>query len=204
MLNRRKLIVAGGFLTMALCLGVPVHAASIADPRAFVQNLGNQAMKVLGDTGMSQGERAREVRQLLTTNFDLDRIGTLALGRYGKQATEAERREYRTLFENYVVKIYSMRIGDRSWSSFVVLGSRQSSDGDTIVASETTTKGDAPSRIDWRVHSADGDLRIIDVTIAGISMVVTQREEFGSVIQSGNGGIQQLLQQLRQKIAQNK
>jgi phospholipid transport system substrate-binding protein len=204
MLSRRKLFAAGALLALATSVGLPVQAATVDDPQAFIQNLGNKAMKVLGNTALSQDQRGHEVRQLLTVNFDLDRIGALALGRFGKQATEAEWREYRALFQDYIVMIYSTRIGDRSWNSFTVLGSRQSSDGDTIVASETTTKGEAPNRIDWRVHSVGGSLRIIDVAIAGISMVVTQREEFGSVIQRSDGGIAQLLQRLRQRTAQNK
>jgi phospholipid transport system substrate-binding protein len=202
MLNRRKLLATSGFLGVALCIGMPLRAAIAPDARAFVQTLGNRAMKLLSDGALSPDQRTRDLRQLLMENFDLDRIGTLALGRFGKQATGAQQQEYRSLFVDFIVKTYSARLNEQSWNSFTVLDTRQAEGGDMIVGSESTAKGQAPSRVEWRVHSSDAGLRIIDVTIGGISMVMTQRDEFASVIQSSNGGIAQLLQQLRQKTSE--
>jgi phospholipid transport system substrate-binding protein len=202
MLSRRRLFAAGGFLAVALCVGTPLKAATTSDARAFVQDLGGKAMNVLGDAALSPSQRSSELRQLLTANFDLDGIGMLALGRFGKKATEPQLQEYHTLFVNYIVKTYSARLGEQSWNSFTIRDARQAEGGDTIVDSESTAKGQAPSHLDWRVHDTDAGLRIVDVAIDGISMVLTQRDEFASVIQNGNGGIAQLLQQLRQKTSE--
>ena len=199
MLNRRRLLATGGLLSLAICVGTPLQAATVGDARGLVQNLGSQAMNVLSNTALSPDQRSRDLRQLLTENFDLDRIAALALGRFGKQATEAQQQEYRTLFVDFIVKTYSARLGEQTWSSFAILDTRQAEGGDTIVGSESTAKGQALSRVEWRVHGTDTGLRIIDVTVSGISMVLTQRDEFASVIQTNNGGIAALLQRLRQK-----
>lgn len=202
MLSRRNLLAAGGLLAVVLCVGTPPRAAIAADARSLVQNLGNQATKVLNDTALSPGQRSGALRQLLVANFDLDGIGTLVLGRFGKRATEAQLREYRTLFVDYIVKAYSARLGQQSWESFTVTDTHQAEDGDTIVGSESTARGQPPSHIEWRVHGSGAGLRIVDVTVGGVSMVLTQRDDFASVIQNGNGGIAQLLQQLRQKTSE--
>jgi len=199
MLNRRKFLATGGLLGVALCIGTPLRAAIVTDARVFVQNLGNQAMQVLGDASLSPVQRNQDLRQLLMANFDLDRIGTLALGRFGKQATETQREEYHTLFVDFIVKTYSARLGEQSWDSFTIVDTRQAEGGDTVVGSASAAKGQKPSRVEWRVHGTNAGLRIIDVTIGGISMVLTQRDEFAAVIQNNNGGIAQLLQQLREK-----
>ena len=47
----------------------------------------------------------------------------------------------------------------------------------------------------------DGRLGIIDVVIEGVSMSVSERQEFASVIQAKGGSIDAFLQALREKVA---
>ena len=52
-----------------------------------------------------------------------------------------------------------------------------------------------PIMADWRVRIIDKQYRIIDVSVEGVSMAVTQRSEFNAVIQ--NSGIEGLMEALR-------
>ena len=52
-------------------------------------------------------------------------------------------------------------------------------------------------RVDWRLRKA-GSFKIIDIMVEGVSMVITQRADFASVIQS-RGGIPGLIEMLRQR-----
>jgi len=54
-------------------------------------------------------------------------------------------------------------------------------------------------RIDWRVRLMDGNWKIVDVAIEGISMVVTQRSEFASVLRTSGGDVTPLVEDLRDK-----
>ncbi|HUX79625.1 MAG TPA: ABC transporter substrate-binding protein, partial [Alphaproteobacteria bacterium] len=47
----------------------------------------------------------------------------------------------------------------------------------------------SPIPIDWKIFEKDGDVRIYDVILEGISMGITQRSEYASVIQKGGGQI---------------
>jgi phospholipid transport system substrate-binding protein len=55
--------------------------------------------------------------------------------------------------------------------------------------------------VDWQVNNVKGQNKIVDVRIEGVSMSVTQREEFTTVIRQNNGDINALLKALRKKIA---
>jgi phospholipid transport system substrate-binding protein len=57
-------------------------------------------------------------------------------------------------------------------------------------------------RVDWRLRADNSDFRILDVIVEGLSMAVTQRDEFASVIQSKGGKVAGLLDVLRQKVGQ--
>ena len=53
-------------------------------------------------------------------------------------------------------------------------------------------------KIDWRVYTKNPEVPLIrDLIIEGLSLARTQREEFNSVIQSANGDINILFENLR-------
>jgi phospholipid transport system substrate-binding protein len=49
------------------------------------------------------------------------------------------------------------------------------------------------------VRNRNGDYKIIDVVVEGISMGAVQRDKFSSVIQRGGGNIDALLSELRRR-----
>jgi phospholipid transport system substrate-binding protein len=56
-----------------------------------------------------------------------------------------------------------------------------------------------PIKVDWRLAQSDQGLRIVDVIVEGVSLTVTQRSDFASVIQRNGGKISALLDTLRTK-----
>ena len=71
-----------------------------------------------------------------------------------------------------------------------------------LVSTDVDTPGaPQPLRVDWRLINDDGAYKISDVIVDGVSMLVTQRSEFASVIQRHGGQIQGLIDLMRQKTA---
>ena len=68
---------------------------------------------------------------------------------------------------------------------------------DTIVITEVRGQGRPSVRVDWRVRGDDGTYKVVDVIIEGASMVITQRDEFASVIRRSGGNLEGLLARLR-------
>lgn len=162
----------------------------------FVQRLGDQALTSLTAKGLPKGERAKRVRTLLRENFDISTIGRFVLGTHWREATEAQRAEYVSLFEDMIVETYTQRFQEYSGQSFKVLGA-ETSGGDTMVASQILQKNGPPVDVEWRVRDKGGSLKIVDVLVERISMSVTQRDDFDGVIQAGGGKIEALLASLR-------
>ena len=50
-----------------------------------------------------------------------------------------------------------------------------------------------PIRVDWRVRRG----KVIDVIVEGVSMSVTQRSEFASIIQRNGGKVSALINHLK-------
>lgn len=191
-------------LILALGLGLATagtRAAPAADPARFVSDLVNQALKSLDDKQLSEEERARRFRELLDRDFDMPRIGRFVLGRYWNEANDQDKQQFLKLFEEYVVRTYAKRFSEYSGEAVKITGSRPESEVSTLVQSQILRpSGAPPAKVDWRVRKVESGFKVVDVDVEGVSMVLTQREEFSSVIQR-SGGIAGLNKTLQDKLA---
>jgi phospholipid transport system substrate-binding protein len=195
----RRVAATGAVILVLTILAAAPRAQVSADPRAFIGSLGAKAIEVLGPSVPPQQRQAR-FRELLQNDFDVPGIGQFVLGRYWRAATPQEQQEFLQLFQEYVVQAYSGRLGEYGGAPFRVTGSRPAGD-EVVVTSEIARPGAPPIQIDWFLVNRGGALKITDVYVGGVSMKVTQRDEFSAVIQRNGGQIGPLLVQLRQKIA---
>lgn len=200
MLTRRVLVVLAGALALALHLGHPSSSAA-QSPEQFVGALGEEAIRVLGDPALSADQRTAEFRRLLEKGFNMPLIGQLVLGRHWRTATEEQRAEYLKLFEDFIVTTYSVRLGQYNGETFKIAGARAAPDttGDTLVTTEIIRPSGPPVRVDWRVRKAGDSLKVVDVIAEGISMLITQRDEFAAVIQNSGGKVDALIDRLRRR-----
>jgi phospholipid transport system substrate-binding protein len=192
---------------LALVLMTTVSMGAVAqqtrddNSEKFIASLGHRALQVLVVGSQDPSTRGTAFRGILDEGFDLRLIGRYALGRYWRLATPEQRSEYVKLFEDFIVMTYVARLGEYSGESLRVVSSRPD-DQDTIVTSEIVMEGRPSIRVDWRVRKDDSDgseTKIIDVIVEGISMLLTQRDEFASVIQRSGGNVEGLLTRLRDK-----
>lgn len=166
----------------------------------FIQSLGDEAIAVIANKSLSQDQRSERFRQMLRMSFDLPTIGRFVIGRSWNAATPAQQQEYMKLFETLVIKTYSDRFALYTGEGFQVAGVRPESEKDSVVISEIThPDGSEPTSVDWRVRKKEGKLGIIDVVVEGVSLSVTQRQEYASIIQHDGGKIDGLLALMRQQ-----
>jgi len=192
-----KLIGAAAF-----CLAISSSAAMAqGDPAGFITHLGDQAIKIIRNPE-SQPQRKAEFSKLFTEDFDVPAIGKFVLGHYWREATPEQQQEYIKLFGQYVVAIYAERFSNYQGEEFKVTGSHPEDGGTATVSSEIDRpSGGPPIHIDWRVANESGSYKIIDVKAENLSMSVTQREEFASVISQHGGNVQGLIDVLKQKVS---
>jgi phospholipid transport system substrate-binding protein len=196
-ISRRDLLPAA----VALCIGVAAlapPAAAAADPATLITDMSNQALAVLG-RNVSPSQRDARFRELFNRDFDVPAIARFVLGRYWRIATPAQQREFVRLFAVYTAFTYSNRLAEYSGETLRVTGSQPEPGGPIVTSEIVGPSGAPPTKVDWRLSPIDGTYKITDVIVDGISMAVTQRSEFASVIQRHGGQVQGLLTLLQQK-----
>lgn len=178
----------------------PLMAQEPQTAAAFVDDLAQRALSVLRDKTSGKEKIAATFKDMLQNGFDLSMIGRFALGRFWHISTPEQQKEYLDLFERMVIQIYTDRFSLYSGEGFKIVGSRAESERDWVVTAQIMpTDGSPAVTVDWRLRLRPQGWRVIDVMVEGISMSVTQRAEFASIIQRGSGDVESLLQVLRQR-----
>jgi phospholipid transport system substrate-binding protein len=193
----RRWFALFGLMLGAATLAAPPRAAAQADSVAFINQLGVQAIQVLGPS-VPAPARLQRFRELFHSDFDLPGIGRFVLGRYWRIATPEQQQQFLGLLQEYLAQAYAGRLAQYAGEKFQALSARQEAE-ETIVSSEITRTTGAKIRVEWHLVNSGG-WKISDAYVAGVSMAVTERDEFASVIQQGGGQVQYLIDRLRQKV----
>ena len=191
------------FTALFLAFIPPVMANEGAHitPEAFIQELGDHVITLLTDKNMKTEQRAKEFAEIFHSKFNVKSIGKFVLGRYWKQASDDQKKRFLDLFSAVMVNTYATRFEGYTSQKFEVTGSRKEEDGGITVISEVLPADGQPIRVDWKLFEKDGELRIYDVLLDGISMSITQRSEYGAVIQQDGGNVEALLHALEGKVS---
>ena len=198
MYAHRLLPIASILALSALLFALPSTAETLS-PRQFIESLGEETIGAITNADVSEEDRLTEFARLFRKGFDVDTISRFVLGRYWRRATDEQKVEYQSLFADFIVTTYANRFHQYSGEKLLVDGERPASKRDTIVSSEIKPPDGPAVRVDWRVRKTGDDHKIIDVIVEGVSMAITQRDEFASVIRRGGGGVETLIAELRNK-----
>jgi phospholipid transport system substrate-binding protein len=180
-----------------MLFAAPPRALAQADAVGFINQLGVQAIQVLGPS-VPPPARLQRFRELFASDFDLPGIGRFVLGRYWRVATPEQQQQFLGLLREYLAQAYAGRLAEYAGERFQALNAQQQGE-ETIVTSQIIRNDGGKINVQWHLINSGG-WKITDAYVAGVSMAVTERDEFASVIQQGGGSVQFLIDRLRQKV----
>ena len=185
-----------------LSVQTPLTVKVSEDARArgaqdFVDSVAQRGIGFLGNEKLSEAQRRAEFKKLLNDSFDMKTIGRFALGRYWKGASDAQKKEYLKLFNKMIVEVYTGRFSEYNGQALKVVNARAEGKADAVVTSKIIPDTGSEIQLDWRVRHKNGKYKVVDIIVEGVSMALTQRSDFSSVIQRGGGNVDVLIEHLR-------
>jgi len=194
------------FFLIVFVFLVPINLFSVtynSDPKIFIDELVNDAIKTLSDNSLSIKEKNQVIEEIAIKNVDIKALGMYTLGDLRKTLDSKTLEKYQNLFEKYFLKSLTSRLSDYSSQKFEVTGADQKSEKYTIVNSKIAESATQPEiKVDWRVYTKDPLKPLIrDLIVEGLSLARTQREEFASILNSNNNDINILFSKLESFIS---
>lgn len=191
---------SAALLVLLLLFGLAAPAGA-QDTRAsperaglFVHELAGRVIAVLAQPDTTDAQLRQQIEALIRESVDIETIGRSSLGSAWQRASEAQRKEYQELFAVWAARTYAERLGANRGGKMTVLGAAATAN-DAYVRTRISRADGRSSTMDLRVRDSQGRLRIIDAEVDGVSMDVTQRDEFASVVR--RQGIDALIASLR-------
>lgn len=214
---KRRSWVGGMVLAGALSVSVlgPMQTASAQTPAAsvdasapdvLIRTLAEDILRsVKADAQIRAGNIQRItdlVNRKLLPHADFQRTTRLALGRYWRQASPAQRTEITKQFEMLLIHTYAGATAKVNDQTVDVKPLRAAADAtDVVVRTEVTNQG-RPYQVDYRLEKTAEGWKIYDVNVLGAWLIEAYRQQFSNVIaQSGIDGLLQFLTQRNAQLA---
>lgn len=178
----------------------PAHAETVADAKTFVTQVGNEVLDVLNDSSLTvEGKRTR-LEGLFERVVDIQWVGRFVLGKHWRSLNDEQQTEYVEAYRKFLIANYVSRFTEYSGEKFNIQLAEQRRSGEYMVRMNIVRpQGQAPVVVDYMIREAGDTFRVFDIIVEGVSMIATQRSEFGAVV--SRNGVDALIRMLNEKLA---
>jgi phospholipid transport system substrate-binding protein len=196
-LMKRIVTLFGVALTLLAASALRAETA----PDALIERVSGEVIEaVKADKAIQAGDVKRInalVDDKVMPHVNFQRMTSLAMGRYWRQATPEQKQRLQEEFKTLLVRTYSGALSQVK-DQTVQLKPMRNRPGDTEVIVRTEVRGGGePIQLDYRLEKAGDTWRIYDVNVLGVWLVEQYRNSFAQEI--GAKGIDGLIASLAEK-----
>ncbi|MGH7894928.1 MAG: MlaC/ttg2D family ABC transporter substrate-binding protein [Candidatus Binatia bacterium] len=184
-------------LAALLCVAGTAHGAAGDAPRAVVQRLADQVLVILRDKQLSSDAKRSRIETVVYANVDFDTLSQLVLARYWSRFTPAEQARFTSEFKRHLSVTYGKSVDNYRNEQVDIMSDREEARGDWTVKTKILRGGPDDILVNYRLRQVDGEWRIIDFVVEGVSLVANFRSQFQDLLASKSPG--ELIQLIHEK-----
>jgi phospholipid transport system substrate-binding protein len=179
-------------------------SAPPAGPQEVMQRVSDGLMRVLredrGRLETDPGYVHRLVDELFLPNVDFDRVASLVLGPFWRDASAQQREGFRREFKAMLIHTYASALNKLSeWEIRYPPMHLKPGQRDLVVPTEILRDGAPPVEVSYRMAFDGARWRAYDVSVEGVSLLTNYRSTF--VRMARQKGLDGLIQDLAQRNA---
>jgi len=201
--RRATMTMIGATALLVLHPGPARLAWAQSGPRAvsFVKSTSEQLVAIVNSPDSPQ-EKRRRLQAVIEATVDVDDIARFCLGRFWRIATPDQRTQYMTLFHDLLLTEISGHFGEYQGVRVAMGLARTSEDTEIVITTVERPKAPA-TQVDWVVATNTGSPKIVDLLAEGTSLRLTQSADFTAYLARHQYNIHELVDGMRQRLAQN-
>lgn len=185
-----------------LMFAVGVAQAEVLAPDVLIKNTVDDVIAVIRQDKDIQAGDQKKILALVDAkvlpHFDFERMTQLAVGRPWRTATPEQKQALVREFRNMLVRTYTKVFSVYRDQAVEVKPARLAADATEATVQTTITKqGTQPIPVNYEMKKAEDGWKAYDISIEGVSMVMSYRGTFNTQIQQN--GIDGLIKTLSDK-----
>ncbi len=186
--------------SLILLLLIPV-SAECSTPLETIKGYINRVLPILQDPAL-KGESGRKIKKdkmqaIAEEMFDFTELSRRSLGPTWNKMTPDQQKEFVKLYETLLKETYADRIVSYT-NEKVTFGKENPLSQNTVEVPTTVTSGASEVAINYRVINENGQWKVYDVVIEGVSLISNYRSQFREIL--ANNTPAGLLDVLRKKV----
>ncbi len=170
-----------------LCIGILcalfiLPSAALAGPPTDTAKEGvDRVVAVAADKSLELSAKREKIRSIVGEFFDFNVLSRLTLGRHWKQFSPEQQEKFVQRYQKLLENVYMDRILAYSGEKVLFEKETMHSDNKAEVESNIST-GAQQIPIDYRMVKNNGNWKVYDVVIEGVSMVSNYRSQFNEIL----------------------
>ena len=187
-MKTKQSIVFGLFAVLLGLMSVTeVIAGELLPPQQVIEGVSTQIKERLQDKSFTQNfaQVTKYVNGVIDPHADFDRISVLVLGKLWKTATNDEQERFKHEFQILLVRTYSRAFVEfNNWTIRFMPLEMDSGATKIIVKTEVMQPGQQNVEVSYRMVLINGEWKVYDIMIDGVSLVTNYRSTFSEQIKT--------------------
>ena len=171
----------------------------------FINEVTNETLDIINSTELTKNQKKSYLSELLIKNADFEIMGKIMLGKYARKLPEDMKEVYTDLVKKMLTKtIYDRLDNDKEEPdvTYAIVNdscrTKGSKDREFLVDGDVLKDDSRLASIRWWIIiNKDQQYKVIDLTLAGVSLTLQKKDEFTSYL--SNKSISQLISKLSKK-----
>lgn len=187
------------------CFSSQALASETATAEQFAKNLADNIITNVVRPKISLQQKQEKFQSVFMSAINVKKNARFTLGRYAKKASDEQLQAYTDALADNIVYTWTTRFneyaGDALNSEAISFASaRKSENGDFYITSKIKLpNAESDVEMIWRISDKNGEMKLADLIVEGVSMLMSYRNEYTAVLQQNGGDIDALTQMLKKK-----
>ncbi len=171
-------------------------------PQKIIDNTSQMLLAKLVDPDFASNKM--EIRTFVDKNIfpniDTVRMSALVLGKHWRKASKQQKKQFIAAFKNLLVNTYSSTFTEqfKDWTIQYLPLKLKTNAKKAFVKTKVQQTGKPASSIDYSMILHNGQWKIYDIKVEGISLVISNRTSFSQMIKKA-GSLDKVISKLEQK-----
>jgi phospholipid transport system substrate-binding protein len=158
-------------------------AGDAAGAKVFLDKVAADVLAIVKDSAASKDAKQKKIEALFADKVDIAFVAKFVLGKHWRAATPKQQQDYMTAYKPFILKNYASKLTKYSGQTYV-LKNQHMEDNIAVVTMEIVDASGTNVEVDYRLGDAGvGKYKINDIVVEGVSLLTTQRAEFGSIVE---------------------
>ncbi|MBH21097.1 MAG: hypothetical protein CML98_04915 [Rhodobiaceae bacterium] len=193
-------------ITFTLSLNIKEAESQSCDETInFINEISAKTLSIVNTENYTINQKKYHLSNLLLNNADFKTMGKVALGRYSRKLPKDREDQYTILIKNMVTDMIHTKLNtnvEEEASSYSIINrtcnTKGSKNREFLVDGDILKNDSKLTTIRWWIilNNSD-DYKVIDISLAGVSLALQKREEFTSYLSKNS--IDDLIKNLSDK-----